>query len=100
MVLETRALVSQDAVLLGGGHAVDSPDFDLITKPIRICEGAWVAAGAVVGAGVTVHPHAVLGAYSVAFRDIPERMIYVGNPAKAVRRRGGGPTDSAERQVS
>jgi putative colanic acid biosynthesis acetyltransferase WcaF len=102
VVLETRALVSQDAVLLGGGHDIDSPNFDLITKPIRICEGAWVAAGAVVGAGVTVHPYAVLGAYSVAFRDIPERMIYVVNPAKMVRQRADWPAEAeaSDRQAS
>ncbi len=82
-----RALISQDAILLGGGHNIDSPDFDLITRPITIGQGAWIAAGAVIGPGVTVHPYAVLGGHAVAFKDLEAATIYVGNPARPVRKR-------------
>jgi putative colanic acid biosynthesis acetyltransferase WcaF len=48
---------------------------------------AWIAAEAFVGPGVVIGEGAVLGARGVAFRDIPAWSVYVGNPARLLRRR-------------
>jgi putative colanic acid biosynthesis acetyltransferase WcaF len=81
------ALVSQGAYLCGGTHDVDDPHFQLITKPILIGRDAWVAAEAFVGPGVAVGDRAVLGARAVTVKNLDEDWIYVGNPAKSLRRR-------------
>jgi len=52
--------VSQGAYLCTGNHNWSSPGFDLIVKPIAIKDGAWVAAHALVGPGVTIGEGAVL----------------------------------------
>ncbi|WP_246667262.1 putative colanic acid biosynthesis acetyltransferase [Bradyrhizobium sp. UNPA324] len=85
IVLERFALVSQRAHLCAGTHDVDNADFRLITRPIRICENAWVAAESFVGPGVTVKNCAVLGARGVAVKDLEAGTIYAGNPAKPLR---------------
>jgi putative colanic acid biosynthesis acetyltransferase WcaF len=84
------SLVSQDAVVCAGTHDVDSPAFQLVTKPIVIGKGAWIAARAFVGPGVVVGEGAVLGANAVAFRNLEPNTIYVGNPARAIRHRRVG----------
>lgn len=85
--LEKYVIVSQGAHLCAGSHDVESPDFQTIAKPILLRERAWVAAEAFVGPGVTVGEGAVLGARSVAFRDLQAWTVYVGNPAAAIKQR-------------
>jgi putative colanic acid biosynthesis acetyltransferase WcaF len=86
--LGRNAVVSQYAHLIAATHDVDAPDFALVARPITIGAEAWVAARAIVGPGVTLGTAAVLGAGGVAFADIPDWTIHVGNPARFLRRRG------------
>ena len=88
VVLEAGAIISQGAHLCGATHAVDEPTFQLVAKPIVIGTGAWIAAEAFVGPGVTAKEGSVLGARGVAFRDLETYTIYAGNPARPLRARG------------
>jgi len=88
VLLEAGAIVSQGAHLCGGTHDVDDAGFQLVAKPIVIGKGAWIAAEAFVGPGVTAKPGSVLGARAVAFSDLEPSTIYVGNPARPLRGRG------------
>lgn len=87
IVLDEFCVVSQFSHLVAGTHDTESDTFQLFTKPIYIGKHAWVAAGAFVGPGVTVHEGAVLGARGVAFKDLDAWSIYAGNPARFVRKR-------------
>jgi len=87
ITLKARAIVSQDATLCAGTHDVADPHFQLQARPITIGQGAWVAAEAFVGPGVSVGAGAVLGARAVAFKDLAAWTIYVGNPCAALKRR-------------
>jgi putative colanic acid biosynthesis acetyltransferase WcaF len=85
--LGARALVSQGAHLCAGSHDIDSPVFQLVTRPITIEAEAWIAAEAFVGPGVRVGEGAVLGARAVAFRNLDAWTVYSGNPAVPLRQR-------------
>lgn len=85
--LGEHALVSQGTYLCAGTHDVDDPQFTLVAKPISIGDFAWLAADAFVGPGCTIGEGAVLGARAVAFGRLDAWTIYIGNPAKAVRKR-------------
>ena len=78
--------ISQRAFLCTGSHDYKSARFELITKPIRVEQGAWIAANAFVCPGVTVGAHAVLAAGSVAVRTLERDGIYQGNPAVLVKK--------------
>jgi putative colanic acid biosynthesis acetyltransferase WcaF len=88
ITIASNVCISQRAFLCTGNHDYNSPTFDLITKPIRVGQGAWVGAGAVVAPGVSVGSHAVLTASSVATEDLAPYGIYQGNPAAWVKERG------------
>lgn len=79
--------VSQGAYLCTGSHDWSSPAFDLVTKPIKIGDGAWIAARAVVGPGVVVGEGAVLALGAVATENLQPWSVYAGTPARFVRRR-------------
>jgi maltose O-acetyltransferase len=53
--------------------------------PVRIEDGAWLAAGVIVLPGVTVGAGAVLGAGSVVTKDMPAGHLCFGNPCQAIR---------------
>jgi len=78
------AVISQGAHLCSASHAHESAAFELVTAPIRIEEDAWVAAEAFVGPGVTIARGAVVGARAVVVRNVDERAIVAGNPARVV----------------
>jgi|SRR5579875_850137 putative colanic acid biosynthesis acetyltransferase WcaF len=82
-----HAIVSQGAHLCTGSHDITDPNFQLFTKPIMVQARAWVAAEAFVGPGVTVGEGAVLGARGVTFHDLDPWTVYVGNPAKLLKKR-------------
>ena len=50
----SHVCISQRAFLCAGSHDFRSPGFDLITKPIAIGDGCWIAACAFVGPGAEV----------------------------------------------
>lgn len=55
--------------------------------PIRIEDGAWIGAGAIILAGVTIGRNSVVGAGSVVTRDVAPGTVVAGNPARATRHR-------------
>ncbi|BBF99482.1 MULTISPECIES: DapH/DapD/GlmU-related protein [Pseudonocardia] len=54
--------------------------------PIAIGADAWLGAGVIICPGVTIGPDSVVGAGSVVTRDVGERVLVAGNPARTVRR--------------
>lgn len=79
--------VSQGAYLCTGSHDWSAPGFDLITRPITLEPGAWVAARATVGPGVTLGRGSVLGLGGVATRDLEPWTVYAGFPAATIKQR-------------
>jgi len=63
------------------------PEFNLITKPIIVGNGAWLAADVYVGPGVKIGDHAVIGARSVVIKDMPADMVCAGHPCKPIKPR-------------
>jgi putative colanic acid biosynthesis acetyltransferase WcaF len=87
IVIGNNVCISQRAFLCTGSHDFKSPTFDLITRPIKLEDGAWIGAGAWIGPGVTVGSQAVLTAQSVASKDLEADGVYRGNPAELVKQR-------------
>lgn len=76
-------VISQEAFLTTGSHDTRTT-MDLIVKPIRIEDGAWITSRAIVLQGVTVGRNSILTPGSVAREDMLENGIYAGNPAMRV----------------
>jgi acetyltransferase EpsM len=50
----------------------------------RICEGAHISPGAVIRDGITVGCFSVAGLGAVVTKDVPDRVIVAGNPARVI----------------
>ena len=54
-------------------------------SPISLADGVWLGGGVIVCPGVSIGENTVVGAGSVVIRDLPARVLAVGNPCRAVR---------------
>lgn len=82
-----HCVVSQNAYLCTGSHKLNEPDFSLITSPIMIKDGAWIASDVFIYPGITIHEMGVAGARSTVTKDIPYNEVHVGYPAKFLKER-------------
>lgn len=63
-------------------------DADWEVVPTLVKRGASIGTGATILCGVTIGEYAVVGAGSVVTRDVPPRMVVVGNPARLLKPMG------------
>jgi sugar O-acyltransferase (sialic acid O-acetyltransferase NeuD family) len=82
VLVNRRASIGHHARL--GRFASVGPNATLAGE-VTLGEGAMVGAGAVVLPQITVGKHAIVGAGAVVTRDVPDRTLVVGNPARVVR---------------
>jgi putative colanic acid biosynthesis acetyltransferase WcaF len=85
VVLKSSVCISQRAFLCTGSHNFRAENFDLITKPITIRAGSWVAAQAFVGPGVEIGEGSMVAAGSVVSENVPPKSLVRGNPAVVVK---------------
>jgi putative colanic acid biosynthesis acetyltransferase WcaF len=79
--------LSQGAMLLTGNHDFTASDFPYRLGKIRLEDGVWIGAKAVVCPGVICRSHAILTVSSVASQNLDAWSIYRGNPAAFVKQR-------------
>lgn len=81
----SNVVVSQKSYLCTGSHDVSSSKFSLITNPIVVEDGSWVAADCFVHPGVRIAKGSVIAARSTVLKDTEVNFIYAGNPAKKLK---------------
>ncbi len=87
IIIGDKVCIGPGVKLLTGSHDISAPCFDLVTKPIRIESGAWVANFSTVLPGVTIGEGAVIGACSVVTKNVEPWTVVAGNPARFIKRR-------------
>ena len=61
-----------------------NPNWTLLKT--RICKGASIGAGSTILPGITIGTNAVVGAGSVVTKNIPDNELWLGSPARFVRK--------------
>lgn len=84
-------ILAQNVVISGLNHTYQDTHTPIYRQkvavsPIIIEDEAWIAANAVITAGVTIGRHAVVAAGSVVTKDVPPYSVVAGNPAKIIKR--------------
>lgn len=95
VILGPRVLMAAYTYLIGADHDVQSAGTSVLEQGrrafgIRVGEGSWFGAGVKVLDGVAIGSHSIVGAGAVVNRDIGDRKVAVGIPARVVRDRSDG----------
>jgi acetyltransferase-like isoleucine patch superfamily enzyme len=87
-----RCLFGPGCVIVDHNHGMDPgrwmDEQPCTARPVRIGDGVWCGARAVILPGVSIGDGAVIGAQSVVTRDVPPMMVAAGVPARILHRRG------------
>lgn len=73
-------------------HECKIEDFVHISPHCTLCgnvevgEGSWIGAGSVIIPGVKIGKWSIIGAGSVVTKDIPDRVLAVGNRCKVIKK--------------
>ena len=87
IAIGSHCVVSQKSYLCTGSHEVTDSNFSLITAPIHIGNGVWIASDCFVAPGVAIGANTVIGARSSVFGNIPAQKIAWGSPCSVYRDR-------------
>lgn len=92
------SVIIEDDVMLGSGihiytgnHRFDLSNVNLINQghspaeSVTLKEGCWLGANVIILPGVTVGKNSVIGAGSVVTKNVPDRVVAAGNPAKVLK---------------
>jgi len=84
VVIADNCVLSQGCLLLSGSHDFSRTSFNVEVDRIVLEEGVWIGARSIVHMGVTCKSHSILGANSIALKNMEPYSIYYGNPAVKV----------------
>ena len=84
VTLEDDVFVGANVTFTNDKYPRSKQSFELL--PIVVKKGATVGAGSTILAGVTIGEGSMVGAGSVVTKDVPAGELWVGNPAKFVRK--------------
>ncbi len=81
-IVNTGASIDHDCIIEDYVHI--SPHATLCGN-VTIGEGSWIGAGATIIQGVNIGKWSIIGAGSVVTKDIPNRVLAMGNKCKLIR---------------
>lgn len=87
ITIKDNVSITAETYIFTSSHIIDSPTFECFYKKVIIEDHAWIGVRAIILPGVIVGKGAVLGAASVATKDIPAFSVFAGVPAREVRKR-------------
>ncbi|OXG45960.1 maltose O-acetyltransferase [Cryptococcus neoformans] len=86
-----RTMIGPNCQLYTPAHPLSPEERNGLTgpewaKPITIGKDCWLGGGVIIVPGVTIGDGVTVGAGSVVTKDVPNRCVEAGNPARIVKR--------------
>lgn len=86
VIIGDDCLIGHNTVVATLNHDLDpNRRADMHPAPVVIGSNVWLGANVTVLPGVTIGDHAVVAAGSLVTKDVPEKSLVVGSPARVVR---------------
>ncbi|TYA74125.1 WcaF family extracellular polysaccharide biosynthesis acetyltransferase [Seonamhaeicola marinus] len=82
-----NTVISQKSYICTGTHDYTKKDFPIKNNKIIVKDECWIATDVFVGPGVVIESKTVVGARSSVFDNLNAESVYIGSPAKFVKKR-------------
>ncbi len=83
----SNTVISQKSYICTGSHDYTKRDFPIYAKKVTIENECWLATDVYVSPGITIKEGTVVGARSTVLTDLDSFSVYVGSPAKFLKKR-------------
>jgi galactoside O-acetyltransferase len=91
VVIGDNVMIAPNVIIGTTGHPID-PELRATIKmyafPVIIEDRVWIGSGAIINPGITIGKNSVIGAGSVATKDVPPNVVAAGNPCRVLRNIG------------
>ena len=87
IIIGNNTVISQKSYICTGTHDYTKPNFHIYAEDIVIKDQCWLASDVFVSPGVTIGQRTVVGARSTVITDLGDNSVYVGSPAKFIKKR-------------
>lgn len=99
-IVALKSITIENNVMIGGNCKIYDHDFHSVyyhermqasdpgikSAPVLIKQGAFIGAHCIILKGVTIGKFSVIGAGSVVTKDVPDKEIWAGNPARFIKK--------------
>jgi len=82
--------IASQVMIYNSQHDISDPFFDAIEKPVKINDYVFIGPRAIILPGVTVGKGAIIAAGAVVTKDVAEKSVVAGVPAKEIKKRDIG----------
>lgn len=82
--------IASQVMIYNSQHNINDPFFDAIEKPVKINDYVFIGPRAIILPGVTIGKGAIIAAGAVVTKDVAEKSVVAGVPAKEIKKRDIG----------
>lgn len=87
IIIGKNTVISQKSYICTGTHDYSKIDFPIEAHNIIIEDECWLATDVFISPGVIIKKGTVVGARSTVINDLDSNSVYVGSPARFIKKR-------------
>lgn len=84
IIIKNNVSITAESYIFTSSHFVNDPYFNCFYTTVIINDYAWIGARAIIQPGVIIGRGSILGAGSIATKNIPDFEIFAGIPARKI----------------
>lgn len=86
LISSNCGISSYNHIVASDNRIANTSQDEKFSKPVVIGDNVWIGMNSCILPGVTIGNNSIVGSGSVVTKDIPENEIWVGNPARFMKK--------------
>lgn len=87
LIIGNQVDIASEVMIYNSEHDINSPDMKTVEEPVVIEDYVFIGPRAIILPGIKIAKGAVIAAGAVVTKDVPEKAIVAGVPAKIIGKR-------------
>lgn len=87
LIIGDHVDIASEVMIYNAQHDISSPEFEFVSQPVEIKDYVFIGPRSIILPGVTIGFGAVVAAGAVVSKDVEEKAIVAGVPAREIGKR-------------